>query len=148
RQRADVAALFKAAKNPVDEPEREYRLPGVGGKPGYHDFFVLWLAAFGDQLDPVSKYHGAADDGLIGLPSIEGAAGGIDPAALDLQPGVGHVDAQHLHAGEDRAILAGGTRSVANRQNEMPGIRIGLTEGPLNQGKVGMGWRLPKGTHF
>jgi hypothetical protein len=33
--------------------------------PGFHDFFVLRPAAFGDQFDPVAKYHGAADDGLI-----------------------------------------------------------------------------------
>ena len=59
RQRADIAALFKAAKNSVDEPEREYRLPGIGSKPGYHHFFVLRPAAFGDQFDPVSKYHSA-----------------------------------------------------------------------------------------
>src|ERR1700704_2036732 len=112
-QRADIAGLFKAAKNSVDEPQREYRLPGIGGKPGYDDFFILRPAAFGDQLDPVSKYHGAADDGLISLPAIERAAGGVDPAAFDPQPGIGHIDAQHLHAGEDRSILAGSShRSV------------------------------------
>src|SRR3954447_19458336 len=112
RQRAVAAASFKAAKDSIDEPQREYRLARFGGQPGYHDFFVLRPAAFGDQLDPVSKYHGAADDGLIGLPTIERAAGGVDPAAFDLQPGIGHVDAQHLHAGEDRSILAGSTRSI------------------------------------
>jgi hypothetical protein len=47
-QRADIAVLFKAAKNSVDEPQREYRLPGIGGKPGYDDFFILRPAAFGD----------------------------------------------------------------------------------------------------
>ena len=65
RQRAEVAALFKTAKNSVDEPQREYRLARFGGQPGYHDFFVLRPAAFGDQLDPVSKYHGAADASLV-----------------------------------------------------------------------------------
>ena len=52
-------ALFKTAKNSVDEPQREYRLPRSGGQPGYHDFFVLRPAAFGDQFDLVSKYHSA-----------------------------------------------------------------------------------------
>src|SRR5436853_603433 len=117
RQRAKTAALFKTAKNSVDEPQREYRLPRIGGKTGYHDFFVLWPAAFGDQLDPIAKYHGTADDGLIGLSTIERPASGVDPAAFDLQPGIGHVDAKHLHAGEDRSILAGRSRSVADRQD-------------------------------
>src|SRR5438552_3726736 len=94
RQRADIAELFKAAKNSVDEPQCEYRLPRIGGKPGDHDLFIPRPAAFGDQLDPVSKHHGAADDGLIGLSTIERAAGGVDSAAFDLQPGIGHVDAQ------------------------------------------------------
>src|SRR4051812_34202088 len=54
-QRAETAPLFKNPKNSVDEPQREYRLARFGGQPGYHDFFVLRPATFGDQLDPVSN---------------------------------------------------------------------------------------------
>jgi hypothetical protein len=70
RQKAEAAGLFKTTKNSVDEPQREYRLSRLSRQPGYHDFFVLRPAAFGDQLDPVSKYHGAADDGLAGLVDV------------------------------------------------------------------------------
>jgi hypothetical protein len=65
RQRAEAAGLFKTTKNSVDEPQREYWLPRFGGQPGYHDFFVLRPAAFADQLDLVSKCHGAADASLV-----------------------------------------------------------------------------------